>query len=1570
MSSSNPTSPEEPVPESVPEPVPDPETPQKPPASKDDDPNATTKSAPAANRTRPRAKSTKHEPTLLHDFLLGRPSAARQAADRQRRMSLEAVKAELRHEMKQSQVKRLQPPGGVRDRVKKWQKANAAAISSETVDDAATEPTDIAFKDDDFRSVTEEDRVRIKMRKKVKRPNNKTKESLGTEGNDEDDAEGEGDGEEEEEEKKASDPKPPAAKPPPKKRVVSDEHWRKNRKPPKKGSPGKIATPAPLPKDFVARNAANPSVSNKVKAWAAKVEIPDTPPPRSHRSSKSVGGKPWLDDTDSELFSDMGETISEMTSSHVNSSRVTARRPAKSATAADDGIRVRPMRKKKLDDDGIRVSAINSSLTDDDGIRVRPMSDLSSNAGTSKPGSIRTARLRLKSAPNSRRPSMHSDRQEVKKMMSEMSKMTGESSEVSTQAIEVLEDESAVDTPTKRRSVSGNKLKPRPKSYHPGTTKHKDKETWVPEDDSTIEPSQLDGSDLSSSLLAKSIADLPGDIPWGNSAFTELDLPLRARGGPLRSRPKRPVRPKVERNTSFKSMPKVFKKVMQEGKKMIHEMNEPPRGAVPNNPPSIEKWLNNTVDPFVDEPKSEPATTPLDEELEPSSPETVKSRRRSSRAERRRMSSSKMSKPDTADKAASSEHLVASPEPAPEPVKEAPEPVPEPKPEPKPKPEEKPVEPEPKKVSKPKSEPEPQPEPVREPSLEPQPQPKARPRRQATKPPTRTPGGPGLKRSRAQRTSATPPPAKTGPKAYLLGMLKEAFQGESGNQLPKPKPYQSQEERQYDDDDPESVYTDSRYDDSRYDDSRYDSRYDDSRYDDSRYDDELTYDDSTENWTETELSKAHKSRTSRSASPEEQRQHVQPQEQKEQPQVRDDPPRERDDRSGLPSARMAGPRLPPPTNGRYELSTILSEEDSSAVESDLTSDVSQSTLTQSTVLTKGSERSKSRNQGSGLKRRLTRHSDLVSVLSLPDDNNIPTGIKSNRSRPSIRKSRGGPNDVTNDDLLKEFAEDENLYLRELKTLVDGVIPVLLSQVVNGDNANEIFGSHAAVTKADALSKSVVHMGVALEKLRMAHRKAPVSEIRRLASWGHGVVPIYHKYLDAWRLGFQDLVVNLAPAAGAPEDEDSLIGAMPRNESGDIVDATGERVDVAHLLKRPVLRLKQMTKFFKCVDEIMGTNDTYDLLRDFEDLQEKARRRHREETARLTDEDAINTDTTRSRDLRTFAPMESVYIEPNRQVSAKDLFSLDLTHSNGQRLECQVELVHRDNVRHPEDKGDLLIRENGVKGRSYLLFPPVPIELISARTGDGNFDMVVMIRGTHNDRPWHELLMLTTDNEDQILDWLDILPVSPVPPREPEPSVIGDDEETPSRLNMDVPVGVRGSSRKYSSRSSRHSSYSHQSIAESPPTSPTTPTTPTKRPLPARYRPRSASPATPPPLRSPEAYEYELQRTPTQNDYRYDDRHSPLIESLQPDPLNIRKTSSNSSQRDDGAPPPPAHRTLSPSPSPQPRSQFAKPPVDLPSNSRVKRRTSSPLKHEYLPSDGSSVSGTSLTGSYDQTEDYT
>lgn len=149
--------------------------------------------------------------------------------------------------------------------------------------------------------------------------------------------------------------------------------------------------------------------------------------------------------------------------------------------------------------------------------------------------------------------------------------------------------------------------------------------------------------------------------------------------------------------------------------------------------------------------------------------------------------------------------------------------------------------------------------------------------------------------------------------------------------------------------------------------------------------------------------------------------------------------------------------------------------------------------------------------------------------------------------------------------------------------MDGVVPVLLTQVVHGEDSSPsagLFGEgFAAAHRAKAMSKAVVNMGMILEELRDFHKGVPLSDMRSLLKWLQSVQPVYDNYLDVWRLGFEGLIVNLAPAStGRPDDEDSLVNAMPRNEEGDVLDHDGERVDVAQLLKRPIIRIKWIVKF--------------------------------------------------------------------------------------------------------------------------------------------------------------------------------------------------------------------------------------------------------------------------------------------------------------------------------------------------------------------------------------------------------
>lgn len=349
-----------------------------------------------------------------------------------------------------------------------------------------------------------------------------------------------------------------------------------------------------------------------------------------------------------------------------------------------------------------------------------------------------------------------------------------------------------------------------------------------------------------------------------------------------------------------------------------------------------------------------------------------------------------------------------------------------------------------------------------------------------------------------------------------------------------------------------------------------------------------------------------------------------------------------------------------------------------------------------------------------------------------------------------------------------------------------------------------------------------------------------------------------------------------------------------------------------------------------------------LLEKFEKLQEKARRRHREETARKEDEEANNTDVTRTRDLRNLAAADNIKIDQSRQVNAKDIFMLDLKHSSGQRLECRVEVIFRDNVKVPSDPGDILIRETGAGGRSWLLFPPIPKQRISARRGEGHGELTVMVRGTHQYRDWTELLTLSTDDEGQVVDWLEIFTSDPMPPtlraHLESPMRAAAPPDSPLRAETDIPVGAR-------------------KLQKQPPPDDSEPRTPT---TPSRYHKRNPDVVVTPPAESPD-------KTPTQDSYHRHSLHNGLPppqfgEQSPPsrDPTKLIKSAPNSTPfRDDGAPPPPVHRTLGPKSPPS-----LSPPVDIGRPGPLKRRGSSPLKHEYHPSDISSASSAASTDESD------
>ncbi len=479
--------------------------------------------------------------------------------------------------------------------------------------------------------------------------------------------------------------------------------------------------------------------------------------------------------------------------------------------------------------------------------------------------------------------------------------------------------------------------------------------------------------------------------------------------------------------------------------------------------------------------------------------------------------------------------------------------------------------------------------------------------------------------------------------------------------------------------------------------------------------------------------------------------------------------------------------------------------------------------------------------------RLTKHADLISVLSLPR-----AGNRSIVSARSVRTNRSRLATATITDLMQELATDETKYMRELRTLVDGVIPVLLTCVLSKSDsavAAGLFSRSARTQENPNFTRPIVDMGIALERLKTLHRRIPQEDPAALLTWAHGAQRVYAEYLKAWRMGFQDVVVNLAPAesgstvSGSPRSNADSIdeGLLPRNEKGDVVNGDGERVDVAFLLKRPLVRLKYLAKTLKGINFVKPSAEAGLLATKYEKLVDDARQRANEERARLEDESASNIDPSRARDPRTLAPLTGVIIDRTRRVRARDHFNLAIQHSSGQLVDCRVELIFRDEASETAGGGDVLICEVDGTGR-WLLFPPIQSARISARNGDLQGEIVVMIRGLSGDgSEWQELFSLRTEDEQAGFEWVQMLGLTPVPPKinrsqsfvarrrkskptsEPAPSSLAPSDSasqivksrTPSPREVDIPIGEQA--------------HGASKIWEQPPKNVESPSTPSPRP---------------------------------------------------------------------------------------------------------------------------------------------
>lgn len=195
----------------------------------------------------------------------------------------------------------------------------------------------------------------------------------------------------------------------------------------------------------------------------------------------------------------------------------------------------------------------------------------------------------------------------------------------------------------------------------------------------------------------------------------------------------------------------------------------------------------------------------------------------------------------------------------------------------------------------------------------------------------------------------------------------------------------------------------------------------------------------------------------------------------------------------------------------------------------------------------------------------------------------------------------------------------------------------------------------------------------------------------------------------------------------------------------------------------------------------------------------ARKKVSDEKARIEDEAASSIDASKAFDIHTFAPMPNITLNPSRKVRARDCFIMHMPHSSGQIMQRNVEFILRDEgakERGAPRDSEVLICEVPVIGRleKWLLFQPIPMKSLSARTGDDIGEIVVMVRGRRGNNPeWREVMVLKTTNDMAAFEWVQMLGLLPVPPADPFENFRAPPEE--------VPVGVSSGSSGIQSRSS-------------------------------------------------------------------------------------------------------------------------------------------------------------------------
>jgi len=193
-------------------------------------------------------------------------------------------------------------------------------------------------------------------------------------------------------------------------------------------------------------------------------------------------------------------------------------------------------------------------------------------------------------------------------------------------------------------------------------------------------------------------------------------------------------------------------------------------------------------------------------------------------------------------------------------------------------------------------------------------------------------------------------------------------------------------------------------------------------------------------------------------------------------------------------------------------------------------------------------------------KRFTSHADLISILS-EDKLARPKSVKSVSARSKLTVST-----LTMDDLMGELVIDETKYRQELKTLIESVVPAIVNTTMSGSEKDIAVGINRAtsIINRQKKIKPVVDMGTVLDELKNIHDRIPSQYTDDLLEWAKNAKLVYEDYLKYWHMGYEELFIEV------PVDESNL-----QDKTSQV-----QKVDVAYLLKRPLVRSRLLTKLFK------------------------------------------------------------------------------------------------------------------------------------------------------------------------------------------------------------------------------------------------------------------------------------------------------------------------------------------------------------------------------------------------------